>query len=189
MTNRIDGPLKVRGRARYALDHHLPGMLHGYVVTSTIAHGEIVSMDVTAAEGAPGVVAVYSPFDPLALTTQVHPMLGELWVPLQDREVAFYGQPIAFVVAETFEQARDAALLVQIAYDARPARTSLADNLDVAEPGPPSLTGLPSTHTVLADGVESIEDALAASPVVVRGTYTTAAQNHAAMEPHSAVAV
>jgi xanthine dehydrogenase YagR molybdenum-binding subunit len=189
MTSRIDGPPKVTGRARYGLDHNLPGMLHGYVVTSTIAHGEIVAMDVTAAKGAPGVVAVYSPFDPLALRRPSSPMLGETWVPLQDHTVAHYGQPIGFVVAQTYEQARDAAMLVEVSYTQRPARTTLAGNLDLAEEGPPAMDGTPATHAVLAPGVESIEDALASSPVVVAATYSTATQNHAAMEPHSAVAV
>ena len=189
MTSRIDGPLKVTGRARYGLDHNFPGMLHGYVVTSTIASGEIFAMDVTAAKSAPGVVAVYSPFDPLTLRRPNNPMLGETWVPLQDRDVAYYGQPIGFVVAQTYEQARDAAMLVEVSYDERPARTSLQANLDLAEDGPPAMDGAPPTHAVLAPGVESIEEALAASPVVVEGTYSTAAQNHAAMEPHSAVAL
>src|SRR5919106_4347919 len=189
MTSRIDGPLKVTGRARYGLDHNFPGMVHGYVVTSTIASGEIVAMDVTAAKAAPGVVAVYSPFDPLTLRRPSNPLLGETWVPLQDRDVSYYGQAIGFVVAETYEQARDAAMLVEVSYDVRPARTTLADNLDLAEDGPPAMDGTPPTHTVLAPGVESIEDALAASPVVVEATYSTATQNHAAMEPHSAVAL
>jgi xanthine dehydrogenase YagR molybdenum-binding subunit len=189
MTSRIDGPLKVTGRARYGLDHNFPGMVYGYVVTSTIANGEVVAMDVTAAKGAPGVVAVYSPFDPLTLRKPNTPMLGETWVPLQDRDVAYYGQPIGFVVAETYEQARDAAMLVEVSYTERPARTTLADNLGLAEEGPPAMDGTPSTHAVLAPDVQSIEDALAASPVVVDATYTTATQNHAAMEPHSAVAL
>jgi len=189
MTSRIDAPLKVTGRARYALDHTFPGMLHGYVVTSTVASGEVVAMDVTAAKRAPGVVAVYSPFDPLPLRRPYNPILGETWVPLQDRDVTHHGQPVGFVVAENFEQARDAARLVEVTYDERPARTSLLDHLDLAQDAPPSLDGTPSTHTVLAPGVDSIEEALAASPVVVDANYSTAAQNHAAMEPHSAVAV
>src|SRR5690606_17582434 len=189
MTSRIDAPLKVTGRARYALDHTFPGMLHGYVVTSTVASGEVVAMDVTAAKRAPGVVAVYSPFDPLPLRRPYNPILGETWVPLQDRDVTHHGQPVGFVVAENFEQARDAARLVEVTYDERPARTSLLDHLDLAQDAPPSLDGTPSTHTVLAPGVDSIEEALAASPVVADATYSTAAQNHAAMEPRSAVAV
>ncbi|MCU1649993.1 MAG: carbon monoxide dehydrogenase, partial [Pseudonocardia sp.] len=56
MTSRLDGALKVTGRARYGADHNLPGMAYGYVLLSTIAHGEVAAMDVTAAKSAPGVL-------------------------------------------------------------------------------------------------------------------------------------
>ena len=189
MTSRLDAPLKVTGRAEYGADHNFPGRAYGYIVLSTIAHGEIESMDTAAAKSAPGVIGVYSPFDPLELRTPSLPMFGETWVPLQDKEVTYYGQPIGFVVAETFEQARDAAMLIEVTYHARPALTSLPEGLASAEDAPPAFDGSPQSLTVLAPGVESIEDALAASPVVVEATYRTATQNHAAMEPHSAVAV
>jgi xanthine dehydrogenase YagR molybdenum-binding subunit len=189
MTSRLDGPLKVSGRAKYGADHNFPGMAYGYVVLSTIAHGEIEAMDVMAAKSAPGVIGVYSPFDPLELRTPSSPVFGETWVPLQDREVTYYGQPIGFVVAETFEQARDAAMLIEVSYRPRPALTSLEDGLASAEDAQPTFGDSPPSLAVLAPGVESIEDALAESPVVVEATYTTATQNHAAMEPHSAVAV
>ncbi|MFE5569436.1 xanthine dehydrogenase family protein molybdopterin-binding subunit [Amycolatopsis japonica] len=188
MTSRVDGPLKVTGRAEYGADFTFPGLVHGYVVLSTVAHGEIDLMDVTAAKEAPGVVGVYTPFDTLQLHTPATPVMGETWVPLQDKEVTYYGQPIAFVVAETYEQARDAAMLVEVFYQTRPALTSLQDGLASAEDAPDGRGG-PSSLAILAEGVESIEDALAESPVVVEATYTTATQNHAAMEPHSAVAV
>jgi xanthine dehydrogenase YagR molybdenum-binding subunit len=183
MTIRLDAPLKVTGQAKYGADHDFPGMVYGYVVVSTIANGEIEAMDVTAAKSALGVIGVYSPFDPLELRTPYTPLFGETWVPLQNREVTYYGQPIGLVVAETYEQARDAAMLVQVSYHSRPALTSLHDGLASAEEAP-SIEDV----TVLASGVESIADALAASPVVFEATYSTAAQNHAAMEPHSAVA-
>jgi len=189
MIGRLDAPLKVTGRARYALDNNVPGMVFGHVVLSTIAHGEITAMDVAAARSAPGVLAVYTPFAPLPLTAPVTAMLGPIWVPLQSTDVTYYGQPIGFVVAETVEQARDAAALVRVTYDERPASTSMSDGLATAVDAPPALDGSPPELSVLAPGVESIEDALAASPVVVDATYTTATQNHAAMEPHSAVAV
>jgi xanthine dehydrogenase YagR molybdenum-binding subunit len=189
MITRLDAPLKVTGEAKYGADHTFPGMAYGYVVLSTIAHGEIEAMDFSAAQEAPGVLGVYSPFDPLELRTPSLPVFGETWVPLQDKEVTYYGQPIGFVVAETFEQARDAAMLVNVGYRELPARTSLAEGLATAEDAPPAMDGAPPSLQVLADGVESIEDAFAASPVVVEATYTTATQNHAAMEPHSAVAV
>ncbi|EOD64829.1 carbon-monoxide dehydrogenase large subunit [Amycolatopsis vancoresmycina DSM 44592] len=93
------------------------------------------------------------------------------------------------MVAETFEQARDAAALVEVGYRPLPARTSLAEGLADAEDAPPARDGAPPTLEVLEDGVETFDEALAASPVVVEATYSTATQNHAAMEPHSAVAV
>ena len=187
MPSRLDGPLKVTGRAKYGADHNLPGMAHGYIVLSTIAHGEIRSMDVTAARSAPGVIDVYSPFDPVDLRTP-NTMFGETWVPLQDKEVTYYGQPIGLVVAETYEQARDAAMTVEVFYHERRALTSLGDGISAAEDAPPGFDGSPLTMEILAPGVLSIEDAVAASPVVVEATYSTATQNHAAMEPHSAVA-
>jgi xanthine dehydrogenase YagR molybdenum-binding subunit len=187
MPSRLDGPLKVTGRAKYGADHNLPDMAHGYIVVSTIAHGEIRAVDVTAAMGAPGVIDVYSPFHPLDLRTP-NTMFGETWVPLQDKEVTYYGQPIGLVVAETYEQARDAAMTIEVTYHERPALTSLPDGISGAEDAPPGFDGSPLTMDILAPGVSSIEDALRASPVVVEATYSTATQNHAAMEPHSAVA-
>lgn len=187
MPSRLDGPLKVTGRARYGADHNLPGMVHGYIVVSTIAHGEIRAMDVTAAMGVPGVIDIYSPFHPLDLRTP-NTMFGETWVPLQDKQVAYYGQPIGLVVAETYEQARDAAMTIEVSYHEHEALTSLADGISAAEDAPPGFDGSPSTMDILAPGVSSIEDALNGSPVVVEATYSTATQHHAAMEPHSAVA-
>jgi xanthine dehydrogenase YagR molybdenum-binding subunit len=189
MTGRVEGPLKVTGRAKYGADHNLAGMVYGYIVLSTVANGELRSMHTTTAKSGPGVLGVYSPFDPLELRPSKNPMFGETWVPLQDKRVNYYGQPIGLVVADTFEHARDAAMAITVDYDEKPALTSLEDGLATAEDAPPGRDGSPSTHAILAAGVESIEDAFAASPVVVQETYSTATQNHAAMEPHSAVAV
>jgi xanthine dehydrogenase YagR molybdenum-binding subunit len=189
MTSRLDGPVKVTGRAKYGADNTFPGMVYGCVVVSTIANGELEAMDVTKARSAPGVIGVYSPFEPLDLKTANTPLFGETWVPLQDKEVVYYGQVIGLVVAETFEQARDAAMAVEVSYHERPALTSLQDGLASAEDAPPGRDGSPSDFSVLASDVESIEDALEASPVTIEATYGTATQNHAAMEPHSAVAV
>jgi xanthine dehydrogenase YagR molybdenum-binding subunit len=189
MTSRVDGPLKVTGQARYGADNNPPGMAYGYVVVSTIANGVIPAMDTSAAESAPGVIGVYTPFDPLDLHPVSTPTYGETWVPLQDKEVSYYGQPIGLVVAETFEQARDAAMTVGVTYEERPAVTSLEEGLASADEVGAGLDGSASPQPVLAPEFESIEDALAASPVVVEATYRTAPQNHAAMEPHSAVAV
>jgi xanthine dehydrogenase YagR molybdenum-binding subunit len=98
--------------------------------------------------------------------------------------VRYYGQAIGLVIAETFEQARDAAALVDTRYDARPAGSSCTAGLAGAAP-PPS--GSPATD-VLAPGVGSIDEALTGSQVRISATYTTPEHNHNAMEPHPTVA-
>ena len=123
--DRVDGRLKVTGAAGFAADTRLDGMAYGYVVTSTIGRGSIVSMDTADAVKAPGVLAVYTPFNPLKLLPYTQIQNDELKPPLQDTVVRYHGQVIGFVVAETFEQARDAAALVKPAYAAEPPAASL----------------------------------------------------------------
>ena len=95
---RVDGRLKVTGAARYSADHsedHWGDRLaYAHVVLSTVARGSIRSMDVDAARGAPGVLAVYTPFDPLRIYSASR---GETYAPLQDRDVRFRGQVIGLV--------------------------------------------------------------------------------------------
>ncbi|MEO3809266.1 xanthine dehydrogenase family protein molybdopterin-binding subunit [Sphaerisporangium sp. B11E5] len=184
--NRIDGRLKVTGAATYAADVHPGRVAYGYMVSSTVASATLESMDVAAARSAPGVLAVYTPFEPLKINVPYGPFRTS-WAPLQDREVHYMGQPIGFVVAETFEQARDAAMLVTARYQERTPKTSLEDGIPGATT-PPQVDGEPATLAFLKDGVASIDEALAAAERVVTATYSTAAQGHSAMEPHSAVA-
>lgn len=181
---RIDGRLKVTGRARYAADNNLPGLAYGYLVQATVARGTITAMDVAAASQAPGVLAVFTPFNPLKLFP-AGSLFGDTRAPLQDTDVRYYGQAIGIVVGQTFEQARDAAGLVQTSYQTAPARVSF-DPADAVVPD--QVNGEPATVTVLADGVPSIDAALADSDVRVSGTYQIPVRDHAAMEPHAAVA-
>ncbi|MBP2325280.1 xanthine dehydrogenase YagR molybdenum-binding subunit [Kibdelosporangium banguiense] len=182
--DRVDGPLKVTGTADYVADHKIDRLAYGYVVTSTIALGTITSMQTEAALAAPGVLAVYSPFNSLKLFAYTQAQNDETRPPLQDMEVRYYGQLIALVVAETFEQARDAASLIKTTYTERTPATSFQTGLPNATP-PPS--GTPVVD-VLAPGVPSIDAALAASEVTVSATYTTPVNNHIAMEPHATLA-
>jgi xanthine dehydrogenase YagR molybdenum-binding subunit len=187
--SRVDGRLKVTGGARYAADHLAERVAHGYLLLSTVALGTIRSMDVAAAERAPGVLAVFTPFRPLELTGSGNPFsVGHSWLPLQDAEVRYHGQAIGLVVAETFEQARDAAALVGAKYDVRPPAASLPDGIPRAtDPG--RINGEPAVLDMLADGVGTIDEALASSEVTVSGTYTQPLKHHSAMEPHATVAV
>ncbi|RIV39204.1 xanthine dehydrogenase family protein molybdopterin-binding subunit [Micromonospora radicis] len=186
--DRIDGRAKVTGAARYSADYPASNPAvqpaHAYLVTSTIARGSITAMDTVAAQNAPGVIQVYSPFNRLGL--RAVPGAGENYAPLEDTQIRFRGQIIAMVVAERSEQARDAARLVRTSYDEQPPRLSLADEPRVPATGPP---GVPApSSTVLAPGVPSIEAALAASAVVVEASFHQPMQHPVAMEPHSVLA-
>jgi xanthine dehydrogenase YagR molybdenum-binding subunit len=181
---RVDADLKVTGRAVYAADNNVDHLAYGYLLTATVGLGTITAMDTGVASRAPGVLAVYTPFEPLKLYTYTKEQNDELTPPIQDANVRYHGQAIGLVVAETFEQARDAASLVRVTYDARTPAASFRDGLGTAGP-PPS--GTPVSE-VLAPGVGSIDEALAASEVTVSATYTTTELNHNAMEPHPTVA-
>ena len=108
--NRVDGPKKVAGEARYAAEFSLPDMLHGALVLSTVPAGRIASIDAEAARRAPGVYAVIShenaprlPYKQFSQKPQVDAQSGEQLKVFQDRTIYFNGQPIAVVVAETLE--------------------------------------------------------------------------------------
>ncbi|MBZ9645675.1 xanthine dehydrogenase family protein molybdopterin-binding subunit [Streptomyces sp. PSKA30] len=186
--SRVDGRRKVTGGADYAADQHLDNMAYGYLVTSTVGRGTIRSMDVKAARRSPGVVDIYTPFNPLKLYTPVQTH-GETRVPLQDTDVRYFGQIIGLVVAETLEQARDAAALVTADYDARPAKVQLSEGLPGTVPTLPGQGGEHPSYEHLAPGVRSIDEALEASEVTLEATYTHNPQHHGAMEPHATVAL
>jgi xanthine dehydrogenase YagR molybdenum-binding subunit len=120
--DRVDGKLKVTGRAMYPGDRQIENLAFGYLLTSAVAKGSIQAMDTTAAEHSAGVAAVYTPFNPLKLYRGLEQSegasIGEILPPLQDQKVLNYGQIIGLVVAESFEQARDAAALVKTQYEA-----------------------------------------------------------------------
>ncbi|KXK59753.1 hypothetical protein AWW66_22495 [Micromonospora rosaria] len=186
--DRVDGRAKVTGAARYSADYPASDpsarVAHAYLVTSTIARGSISAMDTVAAQNAPGVIGVYSPFHKLGL--QPVPGAGENYAPLQDTRVRFRGQIIGMVVAETSGQAREAAGLITTTYDEQRPRTSLADEPRVpaaVAPGHP-----PASVTVLAPGVASIEAAFAASDVVVEASFHQPTQHAVPMEPHAVLA-
>ena len=129
--SRIDGPLKVSGKAPYAAEHHPAGLLHGFVTIATIGVGRITGIDSTEAEAVPGVVKIYthenrprtawwdsSWKDEVALP-------GHPFRPLENDRVLYDGQPVAFVVAETFEAARDAASMIRVSYAPEASHTDL----------------------------------------------------------------
>src|SRR5260221_3212764 len=112
--DRVDGRLKVTGGARYAYETHLANAAYGFVVEASIGKGKIRSIDTRAAEKSPGVVLVLTHLNAPEQGTGNH---REAHPVLTGPDVTRYGQPIAFVVAESFEQARAAAYLVRAEYD------------------------------------------------------------------------
>lgn len=169
--DRVDGRIKVTGTAPYAADTKIPGVTYGYLVTSTIGRGQVTAMDTSAALASPGVLAVYTPFNPLKLFAYVQEQNDERFPPLQDKEVRFFGQAIGFVVAETFEQARDAAGLVTATYQQQPP-----------------VTEFPGRAIQKFEEVEEVVGAQTLGDITFTATYTTPFQHHCAMEPHATVA-
>ena len=180
--DRVDGRLKVTGGARYAYEVlQGPATTYGYVVQASIGKGRIKSIDTRAAERAPGVLLVVTHRNAPAQGTGNH---HEAHPVLTSPEVSYYGQPIAFVVAETFEQARAAAYLVHVSYDQSPGKYVLANHLDSAR--------IPQVASSAAQPDSAVGDftgAFAAAPVQLDVTYTTPLQSHAMMEPHATVAM
>jgi xanthine dehydrogenase YagR molybdenum-binding subunit len=187
---RVDGPAKVTGGATYAAEFDIPGLCHAAVVASTVPRGRVVRLDTSAAEGAPGVLAVLThanaprlPYRQVGQKPQVDAQAGEQLHILQDPEVHFTGQPIALVVAETPEQAGHAASLVEVAYETTEARTEF----DLARGRPPSPEnakgGRPGD-----DARGDADAAFAAAEVKVDAAYTHPREHHNAIEPHVTIA-
>src|SRR6202165_672701 len=97
--DRVDGPLKVSGGARYAYERQQDGALYGFVVEASIGKGPIKSIDTRAAEKSPGVLLVLTHRNAPAQGTGNH---REAHPVLTGPQVTWYGQPVAFVVAESF---------------------------------------------------------------------------------------
>jgi xanthine dehydrogenase YagR molybdenum-binding subunit len=180
---RIDGPLKTTGSARYASDYNFLGLVYAVPVRATIASGKIRNIDSSVAEGMPGVLLVmhYGNVMPLYRNASGG-RNSESRPAFEDETVYYWGQYVAAVVAETFEQAQAAASAVKVEYE--PAKfnveTSLSDSLPpVGEPGGPR---------VMSNRGDT-DSAFVSAPVKVDETYITPVETHNPMEMHATVAV
>jgi xanthine dehydrogenase YagR molybdenum-binding subunit len=177
--DRVDGRLKVTGGARYAYEMQ-QNTLYGFVVEASIGKGTIKSIETLAAEEAPGVVLVLThrnaPEQGTGNHREAHPVLT-------GPEVTRYGEPVAFVVAESFEQARAAAYLVDVKYERSSGKYTLRHNLDQARVPRPR-DGQPADSAV-----GDFAGAFASAPVQIDVTYTTPLQSHTMMEPHATLAM
>jgi xanthine dehydrogenase YagR molybdenum-binding subunit len=188
--NRFDGEAKVTGSARYAAEHFPPGLLYGWIVSSPIARGRVTTIDEAAARGVPGVVEVISHRNRRHLPwfdrsyKDEEAASGSPFRPLYDDKVLFSGQPVALVVAENLEAARDAASLVRVSYE------STGHNTDFERAMAEQFTPKSPRNLVLAPRSRGDPDqALAQSAVRHAATYRHAAEHHNPMEMHAATVI
>ncbi|HKR88756.1 MAG TPA: aldehyde oxidoreductase molybdenum-binding subunit PaoC [Phenylobacterium sp.] len=178
--DRIEGPLKTTGTAAYAYERHdvVRNQAYGYVLGSAIAKGRILAMDASRAKAAPGVLAVVTAENAGPLSKGASNTAKLLGGP----EIQHYHQAVAVVVAESFEQARAAAALIKVSYEAAPGAFDLAAaKASAVNPG--MIFGSPA-DTAVGD----FAGAFAAAPVQLDETYSTPDQGHAMMEPHATIA-
>ena len=188
---RVDGRLKVTGAAMYAADFKVEQMAYACLIQSTIASGHVIEIDQSEAERSPGVIAILTHRNapklqrlPDELTANGSP--GENRLPFQDDQVYFQGQHLGAVIAETFEQARQAAALVRVRYQPGELRLDLQEFAEQAlEPG------MFGDRTKLQDKRGDVEWVWANMPQVrlVDATYTTPIENHNPIEPGAVLAV
>jgi xanthine dehydrogenase YagR molybdenum-binding subunit len=188
--NRVDGRLKVTGRAPYTADQKIPNVVHAVLVTSAIAKGRIASIDTSAAERVPGTLAVLTHKDKLRLAKdpmQVDPSspADRALQVLQDDRIYYGGQPIAVAVAETLEAAQEAASRVAVRYDAqKPVVTLEGRRQESYVPRKAGGAGDPG-QSQRGD----TQQGLAAASQQLEYTYGTAFHTHSPMEPHATIAV
>ncbi|NEP09624.1 MAG: xanthine dehydrogenase family protein molybdopterin-binding subunit [Symploca sp. SIO2C1] len=182
--NRKDGRAKVTGTATYAAEHQIPGLVHGYLVTASIAHGQITNIDTQTAEQASGVIAVFTHNNRPQICKPTNNFMAskiyEARLPLSDNQIHYAGQIIGLVVADTFEQARHAAHLVKVEY-ATQEPIVVAKNGTFQEAismfGQKMQFEKGNCATGMTDAIAKIE-----------ATYITSTEMHAAMEPHAIIA-
>ncbi|MFN3330791.1 MAG: xanthine dehydrogenase family protein molybdopterin-binding subunit, partial [Pyrinomonadaceae bacterium] len=167
--SRVDGIAKVTGTAKYSAEFQLKNMAYGYIVQSTIAKGQITKIDTSEAEKQPGVLKVYTHLNTPKSKS------NDGFVALQSDRIFFNGQPIAFVVAETFEQARYAAQLVKAEYKAEKSETDMLKATSIKQARSEKTRGNP-------------QKAFEESPVKVTAEYIIPIEHHNPLEPHAAIA-
>ncbi|RVU17594.1 xanthine dehydrogenase family protein molybdopterin-binding subunit [Streptomyces antnestii] len=177
---RRDGPAKVLGTAVYAYETPLENAAYVCPVQATIARGTVSQLDTTAAEALDGVVAVLTPATAERLASTEDRELATL----QDRKIAFRGQVIAAVVADSSEVARHAAALIRVTYAQAAHDCELrADRDDLYAPERVN----PDFPTDTTEG--DVDAAMAAAEVTVEQTYSTAMYHNNPMEPHATAAL
>ncbi|WP_424863129.1 xanthine dehydrogenase family protein molybdopterin-binding subunit [Streptomyces sp. MMS24-I29] len=182
---RVEGRAKVTGAARYAGEISFADLAHGWLVLSSVARGRVRRVEDAPVLEMPGVLAVLHHGNAPRVDTDYVGMLGRpnpvLGLFQHDR-VPFAGWPVALVVAETSEQAREAAEALVVRYDEEPH--DVAFDAGRADAYTPRNNPMMPAETEKGD----VEALLGDSAVVVDEEYTTPEEHHHPMEPHAATA-
>jgi xanthine dehydrogenase YagR molybdenum-binding subunit len=181
--DRVDGRLKVTGRAKYAAEFTVPGIVHAVLVQSTIGAGAVTGFDSDAAKAMPGVLAIITPQNAPKLAMKGSQQMVRAPL-LQDMSVAFNGQHIAVVVADTLERADDAASRIRVQYRRDEAITSMDAVLDQAYPPKNFRNGARPPDSTRGNA----DLAFAAGAARLDATYVTPMEHHNPMEPHATIA-
>ncbi|HEX3865119.1 MAG TPA: molybdopterin cofactor-binding domain-containing protein, partial [Gemmatimonadaceae bacterium] len=185
---RVDGRLKVTGRARYAADVRVGKIAFACLRTSAIAKGRVARIDESAARAIAGVLDVFThrnvgkAIKPGKMSSSGGYMHGSI-APLADDRVHHDGQIVAMVVAETLEAARDAAHRLDVEYDEEPPSATFGSP-DAHERSAKPLSGREKDPSV-----GDADAALAEAPVVIDAWYGTATQHHNPLELFSSTCV
>jgi len=190
--DRVDGRDKVMGRAKYSAEYALPGLTYGVLKTSDIAKGRIQRIDTSAALKEPGVLAVYTHENLPKLAKTPNDAEGKKaigapmgFLPMTSDVIYYAGQPVALVVADTFERATHAARLVRVTYAAEQPIAAYTDPKA-------KLFNPEKIQDGQADGFTRRGDAraaMASAPVKLTAVYTHAINHHNPMEPGATTAI
>jgi xanthine dehydrogenase YagR molybdenum-binding subunit len=167
---------KVNGAATYASDVKLAKTAHAYMLTSRIGRGSIRSLDPSEARAIPGVLDILTHQTVAGDIKQTQALYSGGYVansvrPLGSAEIAYWGQPVAMVLAESYEIAREAASKIHISYDVSESASSFdSAGAEMAAMEPMNI------------GVGDFANAYANAPVKIDARYSTPVQHHNAME-------
>jgi xanthine dehydrogenase YagR molybdenum-binding subunit len=190
--DRVDGPAKVTGAARYTAEIVLPDLAYAAIVGATIPSGRVKAIDAVPALAAGGVLTVltHENLPKIAEPPRLLPSLvggpapGESFFPMQDNVVHYAGQPVAVVVADSHERAQYAASQVGVTYERTPSITTLDEGRDLAYEPEKLFGGLMPARMAHGD----VEAGFADADVRVDVSYHFAANHHNAMETSATTA-
>jgi xanthine dehydrogenase YagR molybdenum-binding subunit len=188
-TSRVDGRLKVTGEAKYAAEYNVPNLAYGWVVSSAVARGKIIAIDVASALKLPGVLHVFTHENSPRVAQSDHNYRDEVappgspFRPLQGDEIKYSAQPVALVVADSSELARYAASLVRVEYEREAHTTDLNEERERAYE-PKLREFIPAIEPR-----GNAEKAFAEAAVQVEAEYRAPVEHHNPMEPFATTVV